>query len=33
MKDVAAEMTGLSKEELDRILDPKKMTEGGIEEK
>ena len=33
LKDVAAEMTGLSKEELDRILDPKKMTEGGIEEK
>ena len=33
LKDVAAEMTVLSKEELDRILDPKKMTEGGIEEK
>jgi fumarate hydratase class II len=32
LKDVAAEMTNLSKEELDRILDPKKMTEGGIVE-
>ncbi len=30
LKDVAAEMTNLSREELDRILDPKKMTEGGI---
>ncbi len=30
LKDVAAEMTGLPKEELDRLLDPKKMTEGGI---
>ena len=30
LKDVAAEMTDLSKEELDRLLDPKKMTEGGI---
>ncbi len=30
LKEVAAEMTSLSKEELDRILDPKKMTEGGI---
>ena len=30
LKDVAAEMTGLAKEELDRILDPKKMTEGGV---
>jgi fumarate hydratase class II len=33
IKDVAAEMTDLSKEELDRLLDPKKMTEGGIAEK
>lgn len=33
LKDVAAEMTDLSKEELDRILDPQKMTEGGIGEK
>jgi fumarate hydratase class II len=33
LKDVAAEMTGMSKEELDRILDPTKMTEGGLEEK
>ncbi len=32
LKDVAAEMTNLSKEELDRILDPKKMTEGGVVE-
>jgi fumarate hydratase class II len=30
VKDVAAEMTNLTKEELDRLLDPKKMTEGGI---
>jgi len=30
LKDVAAEMTGLAKEELDRILDPEKMTEGGV---
>ena len=30
LKDVAAEMTNLSREELDRLLDPKKMTEGGI---
>jgi fumarate hydratase class II len=30
LKDVAAEMTGLSKAELDRLLDPQKMTEGGI---
>ncbi len=28
LKDVAAEMTDLSKEELDRLLDPKKMTGG-----
>ncbi len=32
LKDVAAEMTDLSREELDRILDPKMMTEGGIVE-
>ena len=32
LKDVAAEMTDLSKEELDRLLDPKKMTEGGVTE-
>jgi fumarate hydratase, class II len=30
LKDVAAEMTDLPKEELDRLLDPRKMTEGGI---
>jgi len=30
LKDVAAEMTGLSREELNRLLDPKPMTEGGI---
>jgi fumarate hydratase class II len=28
MKEVAAEMTGLSAEELDRLLDPRRMTEG-----
>jgi len=32
LKDVAAEMTDLSKEELDKLLDPRKMTEGGIAE-
>lgn len=31
LKDVAAEMTDLSREELDRILDPTKLTQGGIE--
>lgn len=30
LKDVAAEMTDLSKEELNRLLDPRKMTEGGV---
>ncbi len=30
LKDVAAEMTGMSLEELDRLLDPRKMTEGGV---
>jgi fumarate hydratase class II len=30
VKDVAAEMTGLSKAELNRLLDPVPMTEGGI---
>lgn len=30
VKDVAAEMAGLSPEELDRLLDPRNMTEGGI---
>jgi len=30
LKDVAAEMTDLDKSELDRLLDPRKMTEGGI---
>jgi fumarate hydratase class II len=29
VQEVAAEMTDLSKEELHRLLDPKKMTEGG----
>jgi fumarate hydratase class II len=33
VRDVAAEMTGLSKDELARLLDPKKLTEGGIGEK
>ncbi|MCK9420302.1 MAG: class II fumarate hydratase [Nitrospirae bacterium] len=32
LKDVAAEMTGMSKEELNKLLDPKKMTEGGTAE-
>lgn len=32
LKDVASEMTDLSGEDLDRLLDPKKMTEGGIAE-
>jgi fumarate hydratase class II len=30
VKEVAAEMTGLSAQELDRLLDPRRMTEGGI---
>ena len=30
VKDVAAEMTALSAEELERLLDPRAMTEGGI---
>ena len=30
VKDVAAEMTGLSKDELNKLLDPVPMTEGGI---
>lgn len=30
LEDVAAEMTDLSKEELNRLLDPRKMTEGGV---
>jgi len=30
MKNVAAEMTDLSREELRRLLDPKSLTEGGI---
>ena len=30
VKDVAAEMTSLSAEELDRLLDPAAMTKGGI---
>ena len=33
LKDVAAEMTDLSKEELNKLLDPRKMTEGGIGDK
>lgn len=32
LKDVALEMTDLSGEELDRLLDPRKLTEGGIQE-
>lgn len=30
LKDVAAEMTELKPDELDRLLEPRKMTEGGI---
>jgi len=30
LRDVALEMTDLSAEELDRLLDPRPMTEGGI---
>ena len=30
LKEVAAEMTELDAEDLDRLLDPRKMTEGGI---
>jgi fumarate hydratase class II len=30
VKDVAAEMTKLSRNELDRLLDPKSMTQGGV---
>ncbi len=33
IKEVAAEMTDLSPEELDRLLDPRQMTEGGIKKK
>ena len=32
LKDIAAEDTDLSSEELDRLLDPRAMTEGGIAE-
>jgi len=32
LKDVALEQTNLSAEDLDRLLDPRKMTEGGIAE-
>ncbi len=32
LKDVAAEMTDVTPEDLDRLLDPRKMTEGGIAE-
>ena len=33
LKDVALEDTDLKPEELERLLDPKRMTEGGIMEK
>lgn len=33
VKEVAAEMTDLSPEELDRLLDPLQLTQGGISEK
>ena len=32
MKDVALELTDLTAEELDRLLDPRTLTEGGIQE-
>ncbi|MFN8442500.1 MAG: class II fumarate hydratase [Caldilineaceae bacterium] len=32
LKDVALEKTSLTGEELDRLLDPRKLTEGGIQE-
>jgi fumarate hydratase class II len=32
VKDVATEMTDLSKDELDRLLDPRKMTQDGVTE-
>lgn len=32
LKDVALEQTSLSSEELDRLLDPRQLTEGGIQE-
>jgi fumarate hydratase class II len=32
LKEVAAELTDLSKEELDRLLDPEMLTEGGLTE-
>jgi fumarate hydratase class II len=31
LKDVALEQTDLSSEELDRLLDPRALTEGGIQ--
>jgi fumarate hydratase class II len=30
IREVAQKMTGLSKEELDRLLDPRELTKGGI---
>ncbi|MCA8922276.1 MAG: aspartate ammonia-lyase, partial [Planctomycetes bacterium] len=33
VKDVALEHTDLSAEELDRLLDPRGMTEGGVQER
>ena len=32
VKDVAAELTDLSEADLDRLLDPKDLTKGGIKE-
>jgi fumarate hydratase class II len=32
VKEVAAKMTNLSPEELDRLLDPRALTEGGIQQ-
>jgi fumarate hydratase class II len=33
VKDIAAEMTDLSSEELDRLLDPRRLTQGGYPDK
>lgn len=32
LKEVAAEMTGMKPEELDRLLNPRQMTRGGFME-
>ena len=32
LKDVALELTDLSADELDRLLEPRKLTQGGIQQ-